>query len=134
VTLFTGNLTVDMPLVIEDHMLGQIIDLYPWRRCLSVEIAVLYLNPGMLGDDVIVAMEAFFNRGKARKVGVGHIRMTVLTLNLFDAAVHIMAEWDRLLRTDSQRWGFEEKIDKGPCEYEDNQRQNYNCRISAQRL
>jgi hypothetical protein len=83
---------------------------------------VLYLNPGVFDDDVIVAMQAFFNRRKAREVGVCHIRVAVLALNLFDATVHIMAEWNRLLRTDSHRRRSEEEIDKCPGEYQSNQR------------
>lgn len=50
-------------------------------------------------------------------IGIRHVRMTVLTLNLFDAAMYIMTEWDRLFRTDSLcRWS-KEKIDK--CTRED---------------
>jgi hypothetical protein len=33
-------------------------------------------------------------------IGIGHIGMTVLALDLFDPAVNIVAEWDGLLRSD----------------------------------
>ena len=48
-------------------------------------------------------------------IGIGHIGMTVLALDLFDPAVNIMAEGDGLLRSD----GGLRQIKK-----EDNKRRN----------
>ena len=97
----TGNLAVDMALMVEEHMLGYVIDFYPGCRCLGVEITVFYLNPRVLGDDVVVTVQAFFHRRHSRVIGISYIGMTVLALYLFDAVVHIVAKRDRLFRTDT---------------------------------
>ena len=99
VTLLAGNLAVDMALMVEEHMLCYVIDLYPWCRCLGIEITVFYLNPRVLGDDVVVTVQAFFHRRHSRVIGISHIGMAVLALYLFDAVVNIVAKRDRLLRT-----------------------------------
>ena len=102
--LAAGNFTVDVALMVEYDMLGNIVDFYPRRRRLRVEILVFFLNPRMFGNDVIVTVQAFFYRGNARKVGVSHIGMAILALYLLYTAVHIMTEGDRLFRTNlSQR-------------------------------
>ena len=49
-------------------------------------------------------------------IGIRHVRMTVLTLNLFDAAMYIMTEGNRLFRSDSHCRQSKEKIDKGTRE------------------
>ena len=99
--LLAGNLAVDMALMVEEHMLGYVIDFYPRCRCLGVEITVFYLNPRVLGDDVVVTVQAFFHRRYSRVVGISYIGMAVLALYLFDAVVHIVAKRDRLFRTDT---------------------------------
>jgi hypothetical protein len=62
---------------------------------------MLLLDPGMIFDDVVMAVQTFFHRGNARVIGIGHIRMTVLALDLLDAAVHRVAEGNRLFRPES---------------------------------
>ena len=63
----TGNLGVDMALMIEQHMLGDIIQLDPGGRRLGVEIAVFDLNPRVLDNDVIMTIQTLFHRRDARK-------------------------------------------------------------------
>ena len=101
VTLPAGNFAVDMALMVKQHMFGDIINFYPGRRCPGVEITMLDFNPRVIGDDVIMAVQAFLHRRNPRVVGITHIRVTVLALYLFDAAVHIVAERDRLFRTET---------------------------------
>ena len=92
VALLAGYLFVDMPLMVEEDVLGQVVDLTPRSQGVGVEIFMFLLNPGMLFDDVIMAVQAQFHRRQSRKIGVGHVRMAILALNLFDAAVHVVAE------------------------------------------
>ena len=71
---------------------------------------MFFLNPRIFDDNVVVAMQAFFHRRQPRMVGVCHIGVAILALNLFDAAVDIVAEGDRLLRTGPGcRFGVEKK-------------------------
>ena len=63
-----GNFTVNMTLMIEQDMLGHIVDFYPGGRGIGVEILVLFLNPGMFFDDIVMAVQALFHRRNARKV------------------------------------------------------------------
>ena len=113
VTFPAGDLAVDMSLMVEQHMFRHIIDFYPWCRCLGVEIAVFGLYPWMLGDDIVMAVQALFHRRQARKIGICHVRMAILALNLFDATVDIMTERYRLLRSKSGRRRSPEIIYKG---------------------
>ena len=54
--------------MIEQDMLGHIVDFYPGGRGIGVEILVLLLNPGMFFDDIVMAVQALFHRRNARKV------------------------------------------------------------------
>ena len=106
VTLLTGDLAVNVPLVIKQHMFGNIIDFYPGRWRIGVKIFVFFFYPGMIRDNIVMAMQTLFHRRHAGMIGIGYVRMTVLTLDLFDAAVNVMAERDGLLRSDEGlRWG-----------------------------
>ena len=98
-TLPAGNLAVDMTLMIKQHMFRDIINFHPGGRCLGVEITMFHFNPRVIGNDVIVAVQAFLYRRDSWMVGIGHIRVAVLTLNLFDPTVNIVAEGNRLLRS-----------------------------------
>ena len=132
-TLLAGNLAVDVTLMVEQDMFGHIIDFYPRRRRLGVEICVLFLNPGMLLNDIIMTVQALFHRRQSRKIGVGHIRVAVLALDLLDAAVHIVAERDRLFRADfCFRWCIEKK-DKCTRKYQGEKHQSNGYRIFSQR-
>lgn len=111
-TFPAANLTIDVALMIEQYMFCHIINFYPgcWR--LRIKVAVLYLDPRMFGDDVVMAVQTLFHRRQSWKIGVCNIRVAVLTLYLLDAAVHIVAERDRLLRADVGQWRIIEKIDE----------------------
>jgi len=52
----------DVSLVVKQNMFRNIENLFPRRRGLGVKIFVFLLNPRMIGNDVIVTIEAFFNR------------------------------------------------------------------------
>jgi hypothetical protein len=99
VTLPTGYLAVDMALMIKQYMLGHIIYFDPGCGCLGVKIAMLDFNPRVIGNDVIVAVQAFIYRRYSGMVGIGHIGMAILALYLLYTAVDIVTERDRLFRT-----------------------------------
>ena len=93
-----GNFTVDMALMIEQDMLGYIVNLFPRSGGLGIEVFVLLLNPGVPFDDVVMAVQTEFHRRHSRKIGVGHIGVAILALNLLDTAVDVVAERYRLFR------------------------------------
>ncbi|MGD8915008.1 MAG: hypothetical protein PVH35_00325 [Syntrophobacterales bacterium] len=92
VALLAGYVFVNMPLMVEQDVLRQVVDLTPRSRGVGVEIFMFLLNPGMLFDDVVMAVQAQFHRRQSRKIGVSHVRVAILALNLFDTAVHVVAE------------------------------------------
>jgi len=96
----TGNIFLDMPLMVEKNMFRQIKNLFPRCRGPGVKVPVLFLNFGMIGDDIFVAIQAFFHWGYPRVNRTVHIRMTKLTLDILDPRMDPMAEGDRLGRTD----------------------------------
>jgi hypothetical protein len=63
-----GYFFVDMTLMVEQHVFGHIVHFDPGGGGLRVEILVLLLDPGMLFDDIIVAVQTLFHRGNARKI------------------------------------------------------------------
>ena len=97
----TGNLGVDMALMVEQYMLGYIVHLDPGGGGLRVEVIVLLLDLGVFFNDVIMAVQTLFHRRDARESGIGDIGVAELALDLFDAAVHVMAEGDRLFRAET---------------------------------
>ena len=92
VALLAGYIFVNMPLMVEEDVLRQVVDLTPRGRGVGVEIFMFLLNPGMLFDDVVMAVQTQFHRRQSRKIGVGHVRVAILALNLFDTAVDVVAE------------------------------------------
>ena len=94
------DIAVDMSLMVKQNMLGQVIDLAPWGRCLGIEIFMLLLNPGMIGNDIIMAVKTFLNRRQAGVVGSRNIRVAVLALNALNPCMQPVAEGNRLLRAD----------------------------------
>ena len=70
--------------------------------------------PRVIGNDVIVAVQAFFDRRYTRVVGVPHVRVAVLTLNLFDPAVNVVAERNGLFRAEVCLGPAVENIKKAP--------------------
>ena len=98
VALLTGNLLPYVALMIEQYMLRQVVDFLPRSRRLGVEIPVLFLDPRMFGNDVLVAVETLFHRWYSRVIGIFDIGMTKLTLDLLHPHVNLMAERNRLFR------------------------------------
>ena len=98
VAILTGNLLPYVALMIEQYMLWEVVDPSPWSGCLGVEIPVLLLDPGMVGNDVLVTVQAFFHRWQAWVIGVAHIGVTVKALDLFDPHMQLMAERYGLFR------------------------------------
>jgi len=100
VALLALNLTVDMALMIEQHVFGQVVDLPPRCRRFCIEVPMLLSNPGMIGDDKIVTVKTLFNRRNPGKIGTGYIRVAKLALYVFDAGMQSVAERDGLFRTE----------------------------------
>ena len=46
-----------------------------------------------------MAVQTFFHCRYSGMIGIGHIRVAILTLDLLDTAVHIVAERDGLFRS-----------------------------------
>jgi hypothetical protein len=57
----------DMALMVEQNMLRQKVGFHPWRRCPGIVIAVFLLDPPVIGNDVIMAIETFLHR---RQTGI----------------------------------------------------------------
>ena len=70
----------------------------------------------MLGNDIVVAIQAFSHRGNSWIRGPADIGVTELTLNFFYAGMQAMAEWYRLFRTDLGSGRCIEIIQKGSHE------------------
>ena len=104
VAFSAGDFAVNVALVIKQHVFGHIIELYPGRWCFGVKVFVFLFYPGMVGDNIIMAVQAFFHRRDSGMIGIGHIGVAVLALDLLDPAVNIMAERDGLLRSDGALW------------------------------
>jgi hypothetical protein len=99
VALLTGNLLPYVALMIEQYMLRKVVHPLPWSRRLGVEIPVLFLDPGMVGNDVLVTVKALFHRWKSRVIGIFDIGVAKLTLNLLYPHMNLMTERNRLFRT-----------------------------------
>lgn len=79
-------------LMIEQYMLWEVVHFLPRGGGLVVEIPVLFLNPGMVGNDVLVTVQTLFHRRYSWKIGVAGVGMTVETLDLFYSDMQLMAE------------------------------------------
>lgn len=108
----TSDFVINMTLVIKQNMFGHIIDLDPGSRCLGVEVPVFLLDPGMLFDDIVMAVQTLFYRWNAWKVRIGNVRVTVLALDLLDATVHIVTKGNRLFRPETTCGPRPENINK----------------------
>jgi hypothetical protein len=129
VALLAGNLAIDVPLVIEHHVFGHVIDFYPRGGGLRVKIPMLLQDLRVLGNNILMTVQAFFHRRYSGKIRVSHIRVTELTLDLLDAVVHIVAEGDRLLGSDI---GFGRKIKEiNEGRYKKNSRAGYPNRYAV---
>ena len=55
---FAGDLLADMPLVSENHVLGQVKHLDPGRGGVGVEVIVFFFYLRMIGDDILMTEQA----------------------------------------------------------------------------
>ena len=111
-TDITGDVAVDVSLMVKEYMLGHVVDLYPRCGGFCVKILMFLFNPGMVGDDVIMAVQTFFYRRQPRMIRIINIGMTKTALDLLNPAVHRVAEGDRLFRSDPGRRRGIKKIEK----------------------
>ena len=108
VALLTSNFLPYVALMIEQYMLRKVVHPLPWSRRLGVEIPMLFLDPGMVGNDVLVTVQALFHRWQARVIRVAHIGVTVKALYFLDPNVQLMAERYGLFRAYIRRKNIEE--------------------------
>ena len=87
VALLTGKILSYVSLMIEQYVLRKIVHFFPRSGDLVVVVPVLLLDPGMVGDDVLVTVQALLHRRQSRVVGVAHIGMTVKALDPLDLNV-----------------------------------------------
>jgi len=107
-----GYFGVDVALMVEQHVFRYVVYLDPGRGGLGVEIPVLLLDPGMFFDDIVMAVQTLSHRRNAREIGIGNVGVAILALDLLDATVDIVAEGNRLFRTETARRPRPENIDK----------------------
>ena len=100
VAFLAGNFFPYVPLMIEQYVLRNVVYFLPWGGRLVIEIPVLFLNPGMIGNDVLVTVQTLFHRRYSWKIGVARVWMTVETLDLFYSDMQLMAERNQLLGAD----------------------------------
>ena len=65
--LLTGHFLVDVPLVVEKNVFGNVVDFFPWRGTSGIEIAVFLLYPWVVGNDIVMAVKTLFHRRYPRK-------------------------------------------------------------------
>ena len=113
-TLLAGHFFVDVPLVVEENMLGNVVDLFPWCWTIGIKIAVFLLYPWMFGNDIVMTVKAFLNRRYAREIGISHVGVAVLTLYLLNSHMNVVAERYGLLRSHCiGRYSIEYKQEAG---------------------
>lgn len=109
---FAGDFLFDVSFVVEDHVLGQFEDFHPRRGRVAVEIVVFFLDLRMVGDDVIVAVQALFHWRESRVEGSPHIRVAVLAFDGLVPGMQPVAEGNGLLCADPGGRGGIEKEEK----------------------
>jgi hypothetical protein len=98
VAFLAGNLLPYVPLMIGQYVLVEVVHPSPWSRRIVVEVPVLLLNPGMVGDDVLVTVQTFFHRREPRVIGIADIGVTVEALDLLYPHMNLVAERNWLFR------------------------------------
>ena len=99
VAFLAGNLLPYVALMIEQYMLRKVVHPLPGSGRLGVEIPVLFLDPGMVGNDVLVTVKTLFHRRQSRVIGIFDIGMTEFTLDLLYPHMNLMAKGNRLFGT-----------------------------------
>jgi hypothetical protein len=102
VALGAFQLFPDMTLVVEKHMFGNIIHLNPGDGGFGVEIFMFLFNFRMVGNNMIMAVQAFFHRRNSRMNGTGHIGMAEFAGDILYTRVDPVTEGNGLLRTHAQ--------------------------------
>jgi hypothetical protein len=95
--LGASNLLLDMPFVVEDHVLSQVIGLSPRRGRPGIEIFMLLFDLWVIGNNILVAIEALFHGRQPWMFGAAHVRMTELALDLLHTGMHLVAKGYGLL-------------------------------------
>lgn len=110
----TGQAFSDVALVIEKNELRNVVNLYPryWRLRFKIPMLLSYFR--MVGNNVLVTIEALFHRRYPRKGGAIHIRVTKLTGYSFYSRMNLMAKRYRLIGT---KVFFRRKVKKVKEEY-----------------
>jgi hypothetical protein len=108
----TDDLLLDMPLVVEENMLRQIIDFDPGGRRPGIKVPVLLLDLRVIRDDVFVTVKTLLYRRYAGKMGSVHVWMAELTLNPLHAGMYLVAEGDGLLRAQASTGHHIEAVKK----------------------
>ena len=52
----TSDFFINVALVIKQNMFSHIVDLDPWGRRSGIKVSMFFLDPGMIGDNVVVAV------------------------------------------------------------------------------
>jgi len=99
----TFDFLFNMPLMVEQNVFRNVEDFFPGCRRPGVKIFMFLLNPWVIGDDVLVTVQAFFNRGDSRMNRPFDIRMAELALDRLDTGMDPVAEGNRLQRSDPLR-------------------------------
>ena len=97
VTGLALNLFSDVALVVKKHVLGHVIDFPPGGRRIGVKIFMLLLNPGMVGNDVVMAEQAFFNRRDPGIFGAFDIGVAEPAADIFMARMQPVGKRNGLL-------------------------------------
>jgi hypothetical protein len=116
VTFLAVDLFSDVSFMIEKNKLRDIIDFDPGSRCPGVVVSVLLPDFGVLGYHVTMTEEALFHGRDAREGRAAHIGMAERALDRLYAGMDLMAEGNRLFRTETGRRINIEKIEEAQQE------------------
>ena len=96
VALFAGDFFPYVALMIEQYVLREVVYPLPRSGRFGVEVPVLLLDPGVVGNDVLVTVQTLFHRRQSRIIGIANIGVTVEALDLFYPHMNLMTERNRL--------------------------------------
>jgi len=99
VTLTAVDIFPDMSLMFKQNMLGQKIGFSPGYRCPGIKILMLLLYLRMIGNNILMTVQAFLHRRDSWKRGPVYIRVTEPALNLFYPGVNPVTKGNRLFWT-----------------------------------
>ena len=99
--VLTLDAPFDVPDMPEKNKFRNIDGFFPGCRCIGIIIMMFLLYPWEIGDNVLMTVKTFFNRGDSRKCRPADIRVTKFTRNSLDTRMDAVAERDRLFGADS---------------------------------